>query len=627
MGRFAIGLVCAVAAAGGLCWLFVRRKGTGPGDDEVLQPPPFASGGKENDPGAGGRAETTFHRSSVVWEDMCTESTFCSWTSVVDVAIVSEANGELSKGLISPSLHARQLSSAPAFHVCMPSKAATCAATALKNGPDCPESCPFVTVQTKGWEKSQEEEEACSDAVVTNGYCTWSSSKEECSFVEGDCTSVGQSEEKLFTSCQSSSFCADLDGAIGNDVSTLCADDGAGPGLDMCVDTGDRSKRCALCQQRVAAMQGTLHPRVQFQSNCEGTAEVNDQHRRVLQPVALRSETSGPFTADPSCVEVANIVQAHSTESSFELPPATVSSLARGDYQFRLDVTSHLSESSFSDIVFTRAEVAVPVVGIFGEQDRDFEISKGFKISAFVDKSSVCDIYTDQSSVDVQMTALGSPLVAKLDGPTGDVVLKEDICLDASGSYDPDDPSALSELSATWRCEVDELGGEACFTGTMQPIIEGTRLCIPKEALVPGRWHFYTVSISRTDLEQTRSASAVVQFRPRPEGSLIPTGRAKPVCGSMECPATLNPSEVINLTVTVDEEHKDGTSISWWCSDLQDLENNVVGRNLVIRPGVVPGGAEVECTATLRKDGVEDTGEVVVSFATNKPPYCERHDW
>ncbi|GMH45547.1 hypothetical protein BSKO_13504 [Bryopsis sp. KO-2023] len=395
-----------------------------------------------------------------------------------------------------------------------------------------------------------------------------------------------------------------------------------------------------------------------------------------------RSGISGPFTADPSCLEVANIVQAHSTESSFELPPATVASLAPGDYQFRLDVTNHLSASSFSDIVFTRAEAAVPVVGIFGEQDRDFEISKGFKISAFVDTSSVCDNYTvdylwistdaspwgaipedgynrknlvvkgpvdaspgqkyglrlvaylldssgglqGQSLLDVQMTALGSPLVAKLDGPTGDVVLKEDICLDASGSYDPDDPSALSELSTKWRCEVDELGGEACFTGKTQPIIEGTKLCIPKEALAPGRWHFYTVSISRTDLEQTRSASSMIQFRPQQEGSLIPTGRAKPVCGSLECPATLNPSEIINLMVTVDEEHKDGTSISWWCSDLQDLENNVVGdlqsRNLVIRPGVVPGGAEVECTATLRKEGVEETGKVVVSFATNKPPYC-----
>ncbi|GMH38880.1 hypothetical protein BSKO_06778 [Bryopsis sp. KO-2023] len=62
MGRLVIGLVCVVAAAGGLCWLFASRKSSGPGDDEVLQPPPFAAGGKENDPGAGGRAEARFHR-------------------------------------------------------------------------------------------------------------------------------------------------------------------------------------------------------------------------------------------------------------------------------------------------------------------------------------------------------------------------------------------------------------------------------------------------------------------------------------------------------------------------------------------------------------------------------------
>ncbi|GMH38873.1 hypothetical protein BSKO_06771 [Bryopsis sp. KO-2023] len=62
MGRFVIGLVCAVVAAGGLYWL-ARRKGPGPGEsDEVIQPPPFAAAGKENDPGAGGRAEGALHR-------------------------------------------------------------------------------------------------------------------------------------------------------------------------------------------------------------------------------------------------------------------------------------------------------------------------------------------------------------------------------------------------------------------------------------------------------------------------------------------------------------------------------------------------------------------------------------
>ncbi|GMH46061.1 hypothetical protein BSKO_14025 [Bryopsis sp. KO-2023] len=66
MGRLLFGLVCAVAAAGGLCWLFANRKDSGAGrdsqDDEVLQPPPFAAGGKENDPGAGGRTEAVFRR-------------------------------------------------------------------------------------------------------------------------------------------------------------------------------------------------------------------------------------------------------------------------------------------------------------------------------------------------------------------------------------------------------------------------------------------------------------------------------------------------------------------------------------------------------------------------------------
>ncbi|GMH44028.1 hypothetical protein BSKO_11962 [Bryopsis sp. KO-2023] len=62
MARLIFGLVCVVP--GGLYWL-ARRKGPEPDrniDDEMLQPPPFAGGGKENDAGASGGLEGSLHR-------------------------------------------------------------------------------------------------------------------------------------------------------------------------------------------------------------------------------------------------------------------------------------------------------------------------------------------------------------------------------------------------------------------------------------------------------------------------------------------------------------------------------------------------------------------------------------
>ncbi|GMH34891.1 hypothetical protein BSKO_02752 [Bryopsis sp. KO-2023] len=367
-----------------------------------------------------------------------------------------------------------------------------------------------------------------------------------------------------------------------------------------------------------------------------------------------RSGISGPVGVDPSCVELGkNSVQAHSTEPSLELVPTTDSYSTQADYQLCLEATNLFSLDSFLDIVLTRTAggaATVFVVGIFGEQKRDFEISQRSKISAFAEKSSLlCDSFTvdhiwisieasllgaiphygysrktlvvpgqenDPELVTylldlsgglqsyVRTTALGSLLEAKLDGPTGHVV------------------TAIHELSTMWRCVC-----KAFFTGKSQPITEVAKVWIPKEALVPGTCHFYMATISSRNLKQTRSSSEVNQFRPQQNSGWIATGRSESLCGFPKCLVTFDGGEIINAILKVDENHKDGTSISGECSEQQDLANNVLGdlqtRNLAKRSGVVSGGAEVECTVILIEDGVRERGEVLsMSFVTNKsPPY------
>lgn len=46
-----------------------------------------------------------------------------------------------------------------------------------------------------------------------------------------------------------------------------------------------------------------------------------------------------------------------------------------------------------------------------------------------------------RATADVALLALGSPLLVRLSGPSGDVKADRDIVLDASRSLDPDDPT------------------------------------------------------------------------------------------------------------------------------------------------------------------------------------------
>jgi hypothetical protein len=63
----------------------------------------------------------------------------------------------------------------------------------------------------------------------------------------------------------------------------------------------------------------------------------------------------------------------------------------------------------------------------------------------------------------VTLTAVGSPLVVQLIGPSGTVSMNSTLTFDASGSFDPDDPESLSsQLSYLWKCQ-NQADRSFCF--------------------------------------------------------------------------------------------------------------------------------------------------------------------
>lgn len=370
------------------------------------------------------------------------------------------------------------------------------------------------------------------------------------------------------------------------------------------------------------------------------------------------------------------------------LPGTTIASLTAGDYQIKHTATNFLSGSMETLVTFSKAANPIPVVSIIGgKEEFDFILADGVRVFAFVDLSSVCPGYSvdyswtsldtpaweaipaegynkknfmlkgpvtmaqaqndyvirltaylkdasgvtqGQVSTDVTLHAKGSPLIAKIDKSNGDVLLTEDVCLDASESEDPDDPQKLESLSVSWKCEKDNFGGEPCFTGTDQPSIEGSKLCIPKEILTPGQWYLYTATVSKEDDGPagtvTRSASRTVVFRPLAEDSPIPTGSVEMLCGANKCLTVLNPARIVNLFLTIAPQYAADTTIAWDCPAIDNLADNALGdltsTSLIVKPDVIAGGAEVECIATLTRTGVAETGQAQITFTMNSPPYC-----
>ncbi|GMH39711.1 hypothetical protein BSKO_07609 [Bryopsis sp. KO-2023] len=398
----------------------------------------------------------------------------------------------------------------------------------------------------------------------------------------------------------------------------------------------------------------------------------------------FRSSTQGSFGSFSGCQHLTDAINGQRNNGMIKVEASTVSALAAGDYKFFFTATNFLAKNTTIEVIITKAPNPVPVVGIPGGSDLRFFPSRGIKVEAYAFANFVCDGYTMEylwtsitnwtalpsegfkrkdlilsapvpalpendygllltaylkdengttlgtTSTKVTLSAQGSPLIARIDGPYGNVVVENEICLDASGSFDPEDPQGIRPIAVEWICSLEAVGGKPCFSGKEQPVVEGGRLCVPRSLLTVGSRYVYTAQISKVDAGQagsvTRSASATTTFVPLAPDSVIPTGAAKLLCGSEKCPSLLSPGEDVNLMVVVDPEHVNSTSIEWACDGIDNLEEAAWwGTNstiLVIKPNTFEGGTEAKCTAFLSSTETTTKGEAEILFKMSAPPIC-----
>ena len=376
----------------------------------------------------------------------------------------------------------------------------------------------------------------------------------------------------------------------------------------------------------------------------------------------------------------------------FTLGGSTIKDLSPGKYKFTVTTTNFLAQEASFEIQVTRASSPVPMVGIIGDSEQEFMLSRGVKVSAFIDLQSVCDGYMVQytwlsvdsptwaaipdqgikykdlalrppiaaqaeysykvrliadlkdgsgtsqgsASTDVTLKPRGSPVRAFCDGPAGDVILGDDIVLDGSRSFDPDDPfNQIQSFSYEWACQLED--GLPCFSGKSGPkSANGTTVVLDKDSLADNvnKYHIYTLTVSKKEQGPdadspvvVRSDTTLCMFRPQDASSPIPTGMAQLDCGAIPCPAKINPTQMAALRVT-NLKYPLDTSFEWSSPTISDLNSIAWGstnrNSLFISANSLNGGADYRFVAKLIRGGNE--GETVISIKTNAAPFCGAAD-
>ena len=123
----------------------------------------------------------------------------------------------------------------------------------------------------------------------------------------------------------------------------------------------------------------------------DGSASPVSQGRPLTQYVWAATRTGGTISLGLSAAIVAaNQATALGTQSRLSLSPTVVAALNADTYTITLTVTNWLAQSASTSITVTKAAAPVPVVSIIGGSTQSFMPSNGLRLSAQVDKSSVC---------------------------------------------------------------------------------------------------------------------------------------------------------------------------------------------------------------------------------------------
>jgi hypothetical protein len=224
------------------------------------------------------------------------------------------------------------------------------------------------------------------------------------------------------------------------------------------------------------------------------------------------------------------------------------------------------------------------------------------------------------SSADLVLRAVGSPLIAKLKGITGDVKNDRIIKLDATASSDPDDPAGNVPLKFTWSCTREDFPAP-CFSGSSWGDINGGRWELPASLLTVDKLHTFKVTVTKVSGADARSQTDAVSITPRLAQLPIATGRILRQCGKANCPDKHNSDGPLSLQLKLDAGFE-AAAVAWQSPQLPKLASNAAtSLQLTLQPQDLIGLSSITVVAAMSLNGQVGTTEQTIKL--NAKPTCK----
>jgi hypothetical protein len=222
-----------------------------------------------------------------------------------------------------------------------------------------------------------------------------------------------------------------------------------------------------------------------------------------------------------------------------------------------------------------------------------------------------------ESTAEVTVVAIGSPLVADLKGPSGDIKNDRTIVLDGGKSVDPDDPNGNQPMVVEWECMRADYPSP-CFAGTNYGEQKGTTWRFKADLLQDNIQHTFRMTVLKGTGAAKRSDTATVSITPRSAAKKIPTGRINRICSGAACPTRHNADVPLALSLTLDANAAGG-SIAWKSDQLSNLGTNA---DIIIPASQLPARGSVTVEAQLTLNGESSSTQRTIPI--NGKPVCTK---
>jgi hypothetical protein len=249
--------------------------------------------------------------------------------------------------------------------------------------------------------------------------------------------------------------------------------------------------------------------------------------------------------------------------------------------------------------------IAAPVPGITAGDTKKLRLRAKFVGSSL------------ESTAEVTLVAIGSPLIADLKGPSRDIRNDRTIVLDGSKSVDPDDPNGNRPMVVEWECVRADYPSP-CFAGTNYGEQRGTQWRFEADLLQDDIQHTFTMTVSKGSGAARRSDTASVSITPRSSAKSIPTGRINRVCSGATCPNRHNADAPLALSLALDASAA-GASIVWKSDQLSNLGTSP---DVIIPAAQLPASGSVTVEAQLTLNGHSSSTQRTIPI--NGKPVCSR---